>query len=464
MKKSINPVWGGRFQKKSSDLLQKINNSIDFDYKLALQDINLNIHYSKSLRKAKIISDEEYKIIKKALSEIHEQIINGKFKFSSDFEDIHMNIEMSLKKKIGTLSGKLHTGKSRNDQVATDLKLWTKEKLDYLIKEIINVQKTIVSRAEDNIDVVMPGFTHLQNAQPVLFSHYLLSFFEMLQRDKNRINNLQENINECPLGCGALVGTNFFEIDRFSLAKNLGFKKPSENSIDSVSDRDFVLEFLFIVATVSMHLSRLAEDFIIWSSNSFNFLNFPDSLSTGSSIMPQKKNPDSAELIRAKTGRIYSAMTNMLIVLKGLPSGYSKDLQEDKEAIFDAYESIEIILKVANEIIKSVVINKKIMLQSSFEGYSTATDLADWMVKKIDKTFREAHLISGKIVLLAEKKKKQLHELELKAMQSVEPKINEDVYKFLSPFNSINQKKSYGGTALRQVKSALSRAKKKLKN
>ena len=217
--------------------------------------------------------------------------------------------------------------------------------MGYLIKEIINVQKTIVSRAEDNIDVVMPGFTHLQNAQPVLFSHYLLSFFEMLQRDKNRINNLQENINECPLGCGALVGTNFFEIDRFTLAKNLGFKKPSENSIDSVSDRDFVLEFLFIVATVSMHLSRLAEDFIIWSSSSFNFLKFPDSLSTGSSIMPQKKNPDSAELIRAKTGRIYSAMTNMLIVLKGLPSGYSKDLQEDKEAIFDAYESIEIILQ-----------------------------------------------------------------------------------------------------------------------
>ncbi len=463
MKKSINPVWGGRFEKKSSDLLQKINNSIGFDYKLALQDIKLNIEYSKSLREAKIISDVEYKKIKKALEEINEQVISRKFEFSSDFEDIHMNIEMSLKKKIGNLSGKVHTGKSRNDQVATDLKLWTKEKLDILITDIFNIQKAILKKAETNIDAVMPGFTHLQNAQPVLFSHYLLSFFEMLQRDKKRIINLQENLNECPLGSGALVGTNFFEIDRFSLAKNLGFQKPSENSIDSVSDRDFVVEFLFVLATLSMHLSRLAEDFIIWSSSSFNFLEFPDSLSTGSSIMPQKKNPDSAELIRAKTGRIYSAMTNMLIVLKGLPSGYSKDLQEDKEAIFDAYESIDIILKVANEIIKSIKINKKKMLKSSFEGFSTATDLADWMVKKIGKTFREAHLISGRIVLLAEKNKKKLHELELTSMQSIEPKINKDVYNFLSPVDSVNQKKSYGGTALQQVKNALARAKKKLK-
>ena len=463
MKKSINPVWGGRFEKKSSDLLQKINNSIGFDYKLALQDVKLNIEYAKSLKKAKIITGGEFKKIEKALKEICQQISDGKFEFSHEFEDIHMNIEMSLKKKIGNLSGKIHTGKSRNDQVATDLKLWTKEKLDVLFKEIINIQKAIINKAENNLDVIMPGFTHLQNAQPVLFSHYLLSFFEMLQRDKKRIKNLQENINECPLGSGALVGTNFYEIDRFSLAKSLGFKKPSENSIDSVSDRDFVIEFLFIVSTLSMHLSRLAEDFIIWSSSSFDFLKFPDTLSTGSSIMPQKKNPDSAELIRAKTGRIYSAMTNMLIVLKGLPSGYSKDLQEDKEAIFDAYESIEIILKIANEIIKLIKINKKEMLKSSYEGYPTATDLADWMVKNIDKTFREAHTISGKIVLLAEKKKKKLHEIDLELMQSIEPKINKDVYNFLSPLNSINQKKSYGGTSLKQVKNALIRAKKKLK-
>ena len=407
MKKSINPLWGGRFENNPSDLLQKINNSIGFDHKLALQDIKLNLEYSKSLKKAKIITDQEYKKIKKALEEIRKQITMGKYKFSEDFEDIHMNIEMSLKKKIGSLSGKIHTGKSRNDQVVTDLKLWTREKLGILVKNIIDIQKAIIKKAEINFSVIMPGFTHLQNAQPVLFAHYLLSLFEMLQRDKKRIRNLQENLNECPLGSGALVGTNFFEIDRFSLAKNLGFKKPSENSIDSVSDRDFVLDFLFIVSTLSMHLSRFAEDFIIWSSSSFDFLEFPDSLSTGSSIMPpQKKNPDSAELIRAKTGRIFSSMINILIVLKGLPTGYSKDLQEDKEAIFDAYESIDIILKVANEIIKLVKINKKAMLKSSFDGYSTATDLADWIVKNIGKTFRQSHEISGKIVLLAEKKRR----------------------------------------------------------
>ena len=462
MKKSINPLWGGRFENNPSDLLQKINNSIGFDHKLALQDINLNLEYSKSLKKAKIITDQEYKKIKKALEEIRKQITMGKYKFSEDFEDIHMNIEMSLKKKIGSLSGKIHTGKSRNDQVVTDLKLWTIEKLDILVKNIIDIQKAIIKKAEINFSVIMPGFTHLQNAQPVLFAHYLLSLFEMLQRDKKRIRNLQENLNECPLGSGALVGTNFFEIDRFSLAKNLGFKKPSENSIDSVSDRDFVLDFLFIVSTLSMHLSRFAEDFIIWSSSSFDFLEFPDSLSTGSSIMPQKKNPDSAELIRAKTGRIFSSMINILIVLKGLPTGYSKDLQEDKEAIFDAYESIDIILKVANEIIKLVKINKKAMLKSSFEGYSTATDLADWIVKNIGKTFRQSHEISGKIVLLAEKQKKKLYELDLKLMQSIEPKITKDVYTFLSPINSINQKKSYGGTASVRVKEALLRAKKQL--
>ena len=462
MKKSINPLWGGRFENNPSDLLQKINNSIGFDHKLALQDIKLNLEYSKSLKKAKIITDQEYKKIKKALEEIRKQITMGKYKFSEDFEDIHMNIEMSLKKKIGSLSGKIHTGKSRNDQVVTDLKLWTREKLGILVKNIIDIQKAIIKKAEINFSVIMPGFTHLQNAQPVLFAHYLLSLFEMLQRDKKRIRNLQENLNECPLGSGALVGTNFYEIDRFSLAKNLGFKKPSENSIDSVSDRDFVLDFLFVVSTLSMHLSRFAEDFIIWSSSSFDFLEFPDSLSTGSSIMPQKKNPDSAELIRAKTGRIFSSMINILIVLKGLPTGYSKDLQEDKEAIFDAYESIDIILKVANEIIKLVKVNKKAMLKSSFDGYSTATDLADWIVKNIGKTFRQSHEISGKIVLLAEKQKKKLHELELKLIQSIEPKITKDVYTFLSPINSINQKKSYGGTASVRVKEALLRAKKQL--
>ena len=463
MKKSINPLWGGRFKKQSSGLLEKINNSIGFDYKLIHQDIKLNSVYSKSLYQAKIITKKEYEKISKALEQISQDLKKGKFNFNPKYEDVHMNIEMALKKKIGSLAGKIHTGKSRNDQVATDLKLWVKEKIENIITKITLIQKTIIEKAEDNLDVVMPGFTHLQNAQPILFSHYIMSFFEMLERDKSRAIFLKKNMNECPLGSGALAGTNFYEIDRVSLAKNLGFNKPTENSLDSVSDRDFVVEFLFIVSTLSMHLSRLCEDFIIWSSSSYNFIVFPDSLSTGSSIMPQKKNPDSAELIRAKTGRIYSSLMNILIVLKGLPSGYSKDLQEDKEAVFDSYSSIEMILDVTDEMIKSIKINKVQMLGSSFQGYSTATDLADWIVKKLDKTFREAHFTAGKIVLIAEKNKKSLDKLDLILMQSVEPKITKDVYNYLSPISSVNQKKSFGGTATSQVKSAIIRAKKKLK-
>ena len=463
MKKSINPLWGGRFKKQSSGLLQKINNSIGFDYKLAYQDIKLNFVYSKSLYQAKIISKKEYEKISKALKQISEDLNTGKFNFNPKYEDIHMNIEMALKEKIGNLAGKIHTGKSRNDQVATDLKLWIKEKIENIVVKIIRTQKTIIKKAEKNLDVIMPGFTHLQNAQPILFSHYIMSFFEMLERDKSRASFLKKSMSECPLGSGALAGTNFYEIDRVSLAKNLGFNKPTENSLDSVSDRDFVAEFLFIISTLSMHLSRLCEDFIIWSSNSYNFLDFPDSLSTGSSIMPQKKNPDSAELIRAKTGRIYSSLMNILVVLKGLPSGYSKDLQEDKEAVFDSYSSIEMILDVTDEMIKSVKINKVQMFSASFQGFSTATDLADWIVKKLDKTFREAHHIAGKIVLIAEKNKKSLDELDLMLMQSVEPKITKDVYNYLSPKSSVDQKKSYGGTATFQVRSAITRAKKKLK-
>ena len=463
MKKSINPLWGARFKQQSSDLLEKINNSIGFDYKLVFQDIRLNSIYSKSLYQAKIITRKEYEKISKALKQISEDLNKGNFDFNPKYEDIHMNIEMALREKIGNLAGKIHTGKSRNDQVATDLKLWVKEKIQKIVTKIIDIQKTIINKAEKNLDVIMPGFTHLQNAQPILFSHYIMSFFEMLERDKSRAIYFKKNLNECPLGSGALAGTNFYEIDRVSLAKNLGFSKPTENSLDGVSDRDFVVEFLFIISTLSMHLSRLCEDFIIWSSSSYNFLDFPDSLSTGSSIMPQKKNPDSAELIRAKTGRIYSSLMNILIVLKGLPSGYSKDLQEDKEAVFDSYSSIEMILDVTDEMIKSVKINKAQMLSASFQGYSTATDLADWIVKKLDRTFREAHHITGKIVLIAEENKKSLDKLDLTLMQSVEPKITKDVYNYLSPKCSVDQKKSFGGTATSQVKSAITRAKKKLK-
>ena len=405
MKKSTNPIWGGRFKNNNSELLKKINNSISFDYELAFQDVKLNKVYSEALFRAKVITKNQKDKIIKALNEINQELKNEKFKFSDSYEDIHMNIEMALKSKVGEIAGKIHTGKSRNDQVATDLKMWIREKLDEIIKRIKQIQKTIIRKSEENMNVIMPGFTHLQNAQPILFSHYLMSFFEMINRDKIRSLQLIESLNECPLGSGALAGTNFFEIDRFYIAKQLGFKKPTENSIDSVSDRDYVVEFLTILSLISMHFSKLSEDFIIWASRAFEFIKFPDSLCTGSSIMPQKKNPDAAELIRSKTGRVFSSLSNLLIIQKGIPSGYSKDLQEDKEPTFDAYYSIEIILNVANEMIKSVKINKERMYLEANKGFTTATDLADWMVRKIGLSFRDAHYKTGKIVLLAEKEK-----------------------------------------------------------
>ena len=462
MKKTTNLVWGGRFEYDSSDILKRINNSISFDYNLAHQDIKLNKEYAKSLFKAKILSANELKKINVALDGIHLDIKKKKFKFSDDFEDIHMNIEMALNKRVVRLAGKLHTGKSRNDQVATDVKLWTKEKIKKVIDKIKKIQKTIIKKSESNLNVIMPGFTHSQNAQPILYAHYLLSFFEMFERDKKRAKQLLENINECPLGSGALAGTNFYEIDRKVLAKNLGFKKPTENSLDSVSDRDFVIEFLCLLSIISMHFSRISEDFIIWSGSAYEFLKFPDNLCTGSSIMPQKKNPDAAELVRSKCGRIYSSLLNLLIIQKGLPSGYSKDLQEDKEPLFDAFRTIDLLLDIVNEMINSVTINKVKMYDLSKKGYMTATDLADWIVKKTKYTFREAHNITGKIVLMAEKKNKELSELTLQEFKLIEPKISKDIFNYVSLENSVSGKNSYGGTNIKQVLKAIKRAKKKV--
>ena len=462
MKKTTNLVWGGRFEYDSSNLLKRINNSISFDYNLANEDIKLNKSYAKSLFDAKILSLNELKKINVALDDIKQEVQKEKFKFSNDYEDIHMNIEMALKKRVGRLAGKLHTGKSRNDQVATDVKLWTKEKIKNVIKKIKKIQKTIIRKSESNLNVIMPGFTHSQNAQPILYAHYLLSFFEMFERDKKRANQILENIDECPLGSGALAGTNFNEIDRKALARSLGFKKPTENSLDSVSDRDFVIEFLFLLSILSMHFSRISEDFIIWSGSAYEFLKFPDNLCTGSSIMPQKKNPDAAELVRSKCGRIYSSLFNLLIIQKGLPSGYSKDLQEDKEPLFDAFRTIDLLLDIVNEMIDSVKINKTKMYKLSKKGYMTATDLADWLVKKTDYTFREAHNITGKIVLMAEKKKKILSELSLEEFRLVEPKISKDIFNYVSLENSVLSKNSYGGTNINQVIKAIKRAKKKI--
>ena len=462
MKKKTNPVWGGRFKKKTSPILKKINNSISFDYKLAKEDIKLCKAYTEALVSAKIISSSENKIIQSNLKKINDDIEKGKIEFQEEYEDIHMNIEMILKKKIGLLSGKIHTGKSRNDQVVTDMKLWVKEKLKNLSKKICYLQKIIIKKAEKNIDLIMPGFTHSQNAQPISFAHYLMSFFEMVKRDKNRINQLIENLTECPLGSGALAGTNFFEIDRVLLAKKLGFMKPTENSLDSVSDRDFIIEFLSILSIMSVHFSRISEDLIIWSSSAYDLVKFPDTLSTGSSIMPQKKNPDSVELVRAKSGRIISYLINLLIVQKGLPTGYSKDLQEDKEPVFNAYDTIELLIDVMTEVIEKIKLNEKKMYELALKGHTTATDLADWMVKNLKISFREAHEKTGKLVLIAEGKNTYLHNLDIKTFKLIEPRINESIYNLLSPENSVKNKKSFGGTAFSQVKSAIKRARKKI--
>ena len=460
MKKKTNPVWGGRFKKNPSPILKKINNSISFDYKLAKEDIKLCKAYTEALVSAKIISSSENKTIQSNLKKINDDIEKGKIEFQDEYEDIHMNIEMILKKKIGLLSGKIHTGKSRNDQVVTDMKLWVKEKLKNLSKKISYLQKIIIKKAEKNIDLIMPGFTHSQNAQPISFAHYLMSFFEMVKRDKNRINQLIENLTECPLGSGALAGTNFFEIDRVLLAKKLGFIKPTENSLDSVSDRDFIIEFLSILSIMSVHFSRISEDLIIWSSSAYDLVKFPDTLSTGSSIMPQKKNPDSVELVRAKSGRIISYLINLLIVQKGLPTGYSKDLQEDKEPVFNAYETIELLIDVMTEVIEKIKLNEKKMYELALKGHTTATDLADWMVKNLKISFREAHEKTGKLVLIAEGQNTYLHNLDIKTFKLIEPRINKSIYNLLSPENSVKNKKSFGGTAFSQVKSAIKRARK----
>lgn len=462
MKKKSNPLWGGRFKSNSSALLKKINNSISFDYKLAKQDLEVSKAYCKALLKSDIISKSESLKILKGLNSIARDISSNNLVFSNEYEDIHMNIEMELNRRIGDIAGKIHTGRSRNDQVSTDLKMWVKEKSE-IIKNLLNIfQKVLINKSEENIKTIMPGFTHLQNAQPISLAHYFMAFFEMFQRDITRIVDSLNRINECPLGSGALAGTNFSNIDRDFLAKELGFKKKTENSLDSVSDRDYGLDFLFNLSIISMHFSRMAEDFIIWCTSGFSFISFPESFCTGSSIMPQKRNPDAAELIRSKTARVYGNLTSLFITLKGLPMAYSKDLQEDKEPIFEAYETIELIILVMTEIVKGLKINKNEMYMASDLGFSTATDFADWIVQNLNYPFRKAHEITGKIVLLAEKKMCKLRELDIKEIQKIEPGITFDIFSYISIDKSVENKKSSGGTSFQQIKKAIIRAKRKV--
>lgn len=460
-KTKTNKIWGERMKSKPSYLLTKINASINVDKKLYIQDINGSIAHCKMLVKQKIIKKDISNKIIKGLKKIEKEIQQKKFKFSEFNEDIHLNIEKRLFEIIGNDAGFLHIARSRNDQVTTDFKLWTIEASKILKIEIKNLIKVILKLAEKNKNVIMPGFTHLKNAQPVLFSHYLLAYVEMFKRDFKKFNNVIINTSENPLGSVALAGTSF-NIDRNFTSKLLNFTKPMDNSIDGVSDRDYALEFLFVSSLCSMHLSRLAEEIILWNSDVINMITIKDKMLTGSSIMPQKKNPDGAELIRGKTGSIYGNLNSLLITMKGLPLSYFKDMQEDKKPVFETYEILLLNLKIARELIDNISPNISNMKKFTNDGFTTATDFADYLVKK-GLSFRDAHKKSAKLVNIAEKKNMTLDQLNFKEIKKIDPLIQKDVLKILKIENSINSKKSYGGTSLKNVVKMLKKLKKEFK-
>ena len=455
-----NPARNTHFKKKPSKLLEKISSSIETDQRLYKEDIEGSIAHTNMLMKTKIISSGDGRKIINALKDILNNIECGKTKFESSYEDIHMNIEALLKKKIGSIAGKLHTARSRNDQVVTDFKLWIKKNIINIDEECKNFQKALINVAKKNTDSVMPGYTHLQTAQPVSLAHHCLAYVEMIGRDRSRLKDTLNRLNQNPLGAGALSGTSF-PIDRNITTKLLGFKEPTRNSIDSVSDRDFVVEFLFNLSLISVHLSRLAEEIVLWASQQFNFIRLPDELSTGSSIMPQKKNPDGAELVRAQASHTISNLNTLLILLKGLPLTYSKDLQEDKKLTFHSVDTVSLGLQVMTELINKTFFNINNMKKAVNSSHATATDLADWLVKKLDYTFREAYQITGKIVAFADKKKITLGQLTLDELKNYDRKITKDIFLVLSSENSMKSKKSFGGTSPEIVKKSIQYAIKK---
>ncbi|CAE7404461.1 argH [Symbiodinium microadriaticum] len=443
--------------------MEAINASIHFDKRLYAQDIAGSIAHAEMLGAQGILSSEDVASIKDGLNTILREIEDGDFEFSAALEDIHMNVENRLRDLIGDAAGRLHTGRSRNDQVATDFRLWVRDATDEISAELKALATALVDKADAHSDTVMPGFTHLQAAQPVTFGHYCLAFFEMFTRDLGRFNDARARLNESPLGAAALAGTPY-DIDRDATASALGFDHPMRNSLDAVSARDFALEFLSACAITATHISRLAEDIVVWSSAQFQFVKLPDGLTTGSSIMPQKRNPDAAELARAKSGRIIGDLASLLIVMKGLPLAYSKDMQEDKEPVFDATESLLLCLRAMTGMIEGLTPNKEAMADAAGQGFTTATDLADWLVMKLDMPFRDAHHVTGSLVKLAEDKGCDLQDLTLADMQSVHDAITDDVFTVLGVDNSVKNRTSFGGTAPKNVKAAAKAAKKMLKD
>lgn len=457
MSSSPRRMWGGRFTESTDALVQAFNASVGFDQRLALHDLQGSIAHATMLGETGILTPDEAAKIVAGLEGLKHDVEAGTFRWRVDLEDVHMNLEAALTERVGPVGGKLHTARSRNDQIATDFRLWLRDETHALIGLLHSLRSALVKVAERHLGVIMPGYTHLQVAQPILLSHHLMAYFEMFSRDAERLQDSLKRLNVSPLGAGALAGTGF-PIDRGRTAELLGFSRPAANSLDAVSDRDFAVEFLAAASLVMMHLSRLSEELILWSSQEFGFVTLPDSHTTGSSIMPQKKNPDVSELTRGKTGRVYGHLLGLLTTLKGLPLAYNKDMQEDKEGVFDAVDTLTVCLKLTAEMLPKLTVNEARTYEAAGRAYSNATDLADYLAKK-GLPFREAHEVVGKLVALGTREGKALHELSLEQLRGVSDRIDRDVYGVLELENVVNARSSYGGTALEQVRTQIEAAK-----
>ncbi len=444
-------MWGGRFAAGPAEIMEEINASIAFDRKLAAQDVAGSLAHVAMLAKQGVITAADADAIAAGLRQVKGEIEAGTFAFSRALEDIHMNVESRLADIVGAAAGRLHTARSRNDQVAVDFRLWVRDTIDALVVQIADLQRALAERALECADMVMPGFTHLQSAQPVTFGHHLMAYVEMLGRDAGRFRDARARLNECPLGAAALAGTSF-PIDRDMTARALGFDRPTANSLDSVADRDFALEALAAAAIAATHLSRFAEEIVLWTTAQFGFVRLSDAFTTGSSIMPQKRNPDAAELVRGKTGRVLGALMGLLTVMKGLPLAYSKDMQEDKEGVFDALETLSLSLAAMTGMVKDLTPDAGRMKAAAGAGYATATDLADWLVRELRTPFREAHHVTGRIVALAAERGVGLEALSLADLQNVEPRITEAAFAVLGVERSVKSRTSYGGTAPANVR------------
>ncbi|MDJ0947879.1 MAG: argininosuccinate lyase [Alphaproteobacteria bacterium] len=457
---AANVLWGGRFAHGPDAVMQQINASINIDKRLYAEDIAGSKAHAAMLVKQGIITKKDGTAIDRGLNRVLRDIESGAFEFDPALEDIHMNVEARLKDIIGDAAGRLHTARSRNDQVATDFRLWLRRAIDRLDEKLTELQAALIDQAEAHADAIIPGFTHMQAAQPITLGHHLMAYVEMFGRDRGRMTDARARMNECPLGAAALAGTSF-PIDRTVTAKALGFDRPAANSVDAVSDRDFALEFLAAAAITATHLSRLAEEMVLWSTVQFGFVSLSDAFSTGSSIMPQKRNPDAAELVRGKTGRVIGALNTLLAVLKGLPLAYSKDMQEDKEPVFEAADSLGLCLAAMAGMVSDVTFNREAMAAAAKAGYITATDLADWLVRELGVPFRQAHHLTGRLVRLAEERGCELAELALEDMQLIEPRITAEVFSVLTPERSVASRTSAGGTAPKNVRRAVTEARRR---